>query len=243
MPQKALSSLELTSFFRFCYTAIGDSISLETWTAFQKFLFYLEQPELASFVKEFKKLPSNQITAFRDGFSAGQTESKLWLIQVVQDVLPPLQFKFFIFGSWFGLLPRMLIWLCPEKVDFIHAIDIDPTCHRPCELLNQPESWNGKIQTQTKDMLEFDYNALPGQGSVVVNTSCEHLTDFSSWYHKIPHGLLVVLQGNDYADHEQHHSTWKDIAHFRQSTPLTTVLFEGVLPLQKYKRFMRIGVR
>ena len=38
----------------------------------------------------------------------------------------------------------------------------------------------------------------------IINTSCEHIHDFELWYNKIPKGKLIILQGNDYFELNEH---------------------------------------
>lgn len=244
MSPKALSSLDLRVFFRFFHNALGDSISIDTWTSFQKMLLTQSQPQLANFVKEFKKFSPAMALNFRDGFSAGQIESKLWLFQVLQDVLPPGgKLNFFVLGSWFGLLPRLIIWLLPERVQKVWGIDLDKDCYQPSRLLNQPEVWEGQVHFFTQDMIDYPYQQIDKSNSILINTSCEHLAEFDRWYAKVPAGMLLVLQGNDFADHDEHVTSWKNFSNFSQSCPMQTVLYEGELKLPMYKRFMKIGVK
>ncbi len=77
----------------------------------------------------------------------------------------------------------------------------------------------------------------------VINTSCEHIENFSKWYDLIPDGKLVVLQSNNFFDVEEHVNCVSNIKEFAEMTPMSNVLYEGELPLDKYTRYMRIGYK
>ena len=97
-----------------------------------------------------------------------------------------------------------------------------------------------------------EYTTIKGNGdienckdapSTIINTSCEHIPNFDEWYAKIPAGKLICLQSNDYVALEEHVNCVKDSLHFAEMAPLSKVLFTGELPLDKYTRYMRIGIR
>jgi hypothetical protein len=77
----------------------------------------------------------------------------------------------------------------------------------------------------------------------IINTSCEHIENFSKWYSKIPKGKLIILQSNDYFEVKEHVNCSKSISQFSKTCPMTETLFEGELFLPKYTRFMKIGFK
>jgi hypothetical protein len=79
--------------------------------------------------------------------------------------------------------------------------------------------------------------------TTIVNTSCEHIENFTSWYDKIPNGKIVILQTNNYFDIDEHINCSESLSDFANNTPMTTVLYSDELILPKYKRFMRIGIK
>ena len=79
--------------------------------------------------------------------------------------------------------------------------------------------------------------------NTIINTSCEHIENFSEWYSKIPTGKLVILQSNDYFEVEEHVNCSKSISQFSRSCPMKETLFEGELFLPDYTRFMKIGYK
>ena len=108
-----------------------------------------------------------------------------------------------------------------------------------------------------KDILDIDYATetyivtrsdgticeLTDLPDTIVNTSCEHIERFAEWYDKIPDGRLVILQTNNYTEIEDHVNCSLSLRGFELTTPMTTVLYSGELPLEKYTRYMRIGYK
>ena len=76
---------------------------------------------------------------------------------------------------------------------------------------------------------------------VVVNTSCEHITqdEYDLWLSGLPRHSLIVLQSNNY-NIPEHVRIAKDLEEFKTQSQLT-VLYAGELDLPLYKRFMIIG--
>ena len=80
---------------------------------------------------------------------------------------------------------------------------------------------------------------------LIFNTSCEHLTDeqYRKWFNNIPKNTKIVLQSNNYYEHEEHINCVADIDEFKRKSNLTTIEYAGELELPKYKRFMIIGLK
>ena len=97
------------------------------------------------------------------------------------------------------------------------------------------QSWSNKNNTMSKPITDSP--------DTIINTSCEHIHNFDKWYEKIPNGKLVILQINDFFELEEHVNCVEDLKEFENISPFSTLLYEGELQLEKYKRFMRIGVK
>ena len=54
---------------------------------------------------------------------------------------------------------------------------------------------------------------------------------------------LICVQSNDYFSLPEHVNCSKNLSEFAKQTPMSECLYEGVLDLIKYNRFMRIGIR
>lgn len=191
-----------------------------------------------------------------DCFSRGQLQSKLWLINELKKLDVELG-TVFLCAGWYATLATM-IFESSIKVDKIRSYDIDDSCCTIAETFNKPwvlEDWKFKSCTQNIFDINFSehtYSVKRADGSLceltdvpdtIINTSCEHIIDFDSWFRKIPKGKLVILQSNDFVKVEEHVNCVKDSLHFAEMAPLSKVLFTGELPLEKYTRFMRIGIK
>jgi hypothetical protein len=192
----------------------------------------------------------------QDALAAGQVDSKRWLIEKLEELDLSLG-NVFVVGGWWGLLPAMM-FESELRFDHIRSFDIDPACAPVADALNRPFVIDGwRFKASTLDMLALDYahsrfSTKRADGSVVVveerpdtiiNTSCEHLVQFSGWWERIPHGKLVILQSNDFRIPAEHVNCKSSLAEFRESAPLSRELFAGELPLPDYRRFMLIGYK
>lgn len=210
------------------------------------------------FVNAFKNFFVNEIEIDTDCFARGQLQSKLWLIKELKKCNVDLG-TVYICAGWYATLATM-IFESGMKIDKIRSFDIDSTTVDIAEVFNKPwftQEW--KFKALVSDIHDIDYEEYTWQywsnknnrmsypiedtPNTIINTSCEHIVDFDGWFRKIPQGKLVVLQSNNFVDVEEHVNCVKDSLHFEQMAPLSKVLFTGELPLEKYTRFMRIGVK
>ncbi len=169
-----------------------------------------------------------------DAFWSGQLKSKEWLIQNLR----PHVKKFItidIHGGWVGVLASML-FQSEIPVINIRSIDIDPTCEPIATNMNKLEEMVGKFRAVTADMC-----AIRSDADVVINTSCEHITQdqYDLWLSGMPLSSLIVLQSNNY-DIPEHVRTASSLEEFKTQSNLN-VLWAGELELPLYKRFMIIG--
>ena len=224
----------------------------------------LEIMEPGSFSKAFKSLFVNKIEFDKDCFSRGQLQSKIWLVKTLQNLRKEDEIKslgtVFICAGWYATLANMLFSTARLDVQKIRSFDIDPSCVEIAEIFNKDwfkQEWTFKALTA--DIHDIDYEEhewtfwsnknnrqsypIVDKPDTIINTSCEHIIDFDSWFRKIPEGKLVILQSNDFVEVEEHVNCVKDSSHFAEMAPLSKVLFTGELPLEKYTRFMRIGIK
>ena len=191
--------------------------------------------------------------ALADAFSVGQIRSKEWLIEHLPDNLGTV----FICAGWYGTLASFMFERARTKFDKIRSFDIDETCASIADNMNRSYVIDGwQFKASTLDILEMDYptthTTFRSDGSTleltempdtIINTSCEHIENFSLWYERIPKGTTVILQSNNYFELPEHVNCVTDLDDFARMSPMTTVLYQGELELPKYTRYMRIGIK
>jgi hypothetical protein len=208
------------------------------------------------FVAALKNFHVNEIQINLDCLSQGQIKSKKWLV----DELVKLDLELgtvFLCAGWYATLATML-FESPIKIDKIRSFDIDPSCVSIAEVFNKPwvlQDW--KFKSCTNNILDinydfYTYNVARSNGTLcelsdnpntIINTSCEHIENFDEWYNLIPKNKIVILQTNNYVEIEDHVNCSTNLEEFRIQSPMSTILFEGELVLDKYTRYMRIGIK
>tara|TARA_B000000532_G_scaffold129079_1_gene103558 strand:+ start:397 stop:1515 length:1119 start_codon:yes stop_codon:yes gene_type:complete len=214
----------------------------------------LERYTNTQFIKAFKDLFRNNVDFDKDCFSRGQIASKKWLIEELKKIDKNLG-TVFLCAGWYATLVPMLEE-ADIKFDKIRSFDIDKEVWKIAEVFNKDlvlDDWKFKATTQDIHDINYNtnkYNTVKSNGETeqlkdspdtIINTSCEHIGNFDSWYAKLPTGKLVILQSNNYFDISEHVNCVHDISQFEQMTPMQEVYFTGELKLEKYTRYMRIG--
>jgi SAM-dependent methyltransferase len=171
-----------------------------------------------------------------------QIASKLWLVDELTKVADVRSRQIVVLGAWYGILPLLLNWRVPEPPAHMLCVDIDPAAIHAAERLLGPLFDN--VEYRVADAMTFDYAAFRQHpDSIVVNTVCEHLPRFGTWWDSIPLGQLVVLQSNDYFICPDHVNAVHSLEEMKTQAPMSELLFEGALPLLRWHRFMLIGHR
>lgn len=191
-----------------------------------------------------------------DALSAGQIESKKWLIQTLEELNLPLG-NIYVLAGWWGMLPAM-IFESALNYKTVRSFDLDPSCAAIADTLNRKyvmDNW--KFKASTKDILEIDYRnhsylSKRADGSMaemqetpdtLINTSCEHIVDFSAWWEMIPLGKLVAVQSNNLKEISAHVNCCESLDDFIRQAPVSKVLYKGEHSVSGYKRFMIIGYK
>lgn len=209
-------------------------------------------------VVSLKHFYNENIPIAEDCLSRGQIQSKLWIVKELNKLDVNLG-TIFLCAGWYGTLATLL-FESNSTIKKILSFDIDESCVKIAENFNAPwhqKDW--KFKAITDDIMNVDYNEhhwqfwsktnnrlshpITDKPDTIINTSCEHLEDFNEWYGKIPKGKLLILQTNNYFDLPEHINCSKNLIDFAGQTPMTTVLYQGELYLDKYSRYMRIGVK
>lgn len=205
-----------------------------------------------NFGQVLNKYPNIDLT---DMFSKGQMDSKRWLIDTLLELDLNLG-TVFVCGGWYGSL-SMFMLESSLKIDKIRSFDIDESCAAIAETFNR--SWvmeNWKFKATTMDILDItyplSYQTLRANGTTVdllempttiINTSSEHIEKFSEWFTAIPDGVLVIIQGNNFYEIEDHVNTSDSLNEFDLKAPMRHTMYLGELELPKYTRFMKIGIK
>ena len=223
-----------------------------------------------------------------DAVSQGQIKSKQWVLSKIKGIDLGIVF---ICAGWYGTLATMMFEDENIYVDKIRSFDIDDSCWKIAEDLNEPwKADNWVFKATTLDIVSFFTNGyysdkdttvinkitnidntwsleekekpdtnktyhyytinVKGEPKLcqevpdtIINTSCEHIEKVTEWFNAIPRDKLVVLQSNNYFEIDDHVNCVKDITEFKQQAPLSNIIYEGELELEKYTRFMLIGYK
>ena len=172
-----------------------------------------------------------------DAFWSGQLKSKEWLIRNLTPYIDDFV-TVDIHGGWVGVLASLMFQSeIGPSYKHIRSIDIDPTCEPIATMMNKKEEIAGKFRAVSADMCDIRSDA-----DVVINTSCEHITQdqYDLWLSGMPYNSLLILQSNNY-NIPEHVRIATDLAEFKTQSKIN-VLWAGELELPLYKRFMIIGL-
>jgi len=169
-----------------------------------------------------------------DAFWSGQLKSKEWLISNLGKHVHK-ESSIEIHGGWIGVLASML-FQSGIPIKRIHSLDIDPACEPIATMMNKGEEMQGRFQASTGDMCN-----LISFVDVVINTSCEHITQeqYETWISKRTKDQILVLQSNNYII-DEHIRPAASLEEFKKQSHID-VLWAGELILPLYTRWMIIG--
>jgi len=169
-----------------------------------------------------------------DAFWRGQIDSKLWLIENIKPFINRPN-NIDIHGGWVGVLAS-LIFQSSMPVRKIRSIDIDHRCETVSRMMNKKEEIDGRFEAVTADMCEAKSTA-----EVVINTSCEHITQkqYDQWLMNRSRESLLILQSNNY-EISEHVRIASSLEEFVKQSHVN-VLWKGELKLSLYTRYMIIG--
>lgn len=205
-----------------------------------------------------QKLDKKHVNWNVDAISQGQLESKKWLVNELEKINLDLGIVFLCAG-WYGILSILLLE-SSIKIDKIRSFDIDKTVAPIADIFNHPWVCNDwRFKAIIEDIHNIDFNShswstwsnanqrksksIVDSPDTIINTSCEHIENFNEWFEKIPTGKLMVLQSNNFIDVKEHINISSNLNEFTKQTPMTNILYEGELPMHRYTRFMRIGIK
>lgn len=199
--------------------------------------------EVEQLVSEADKLTGSARRDFATALHPVQVRSKLWLIDELARRRELATSSLVVLGGWYGVLPLLINWRLATPPRQMVCIDIDDSvCEIGARLIG---ALYANIEHRCADLTELDYTELAERpGTVVINTSCEHVPGLVDWWGRVPRGQLVVLQSNNYEGCPDHVNCVHDLDQFKHQTPMSDLLFEGVLHVaDDLDRFMLIGHR
>jgi len=171
---------------------------------------------------------------WKDVFRENQLESKSWLVKQLQHWDTDLGIVY-ICGGWYGVLSSML-FISKLPINRIYSYDIDPFSTQIANDINSFKHIN-RFMAITEDIHNLDYNKC----DTIINTSCEHITNFSDWYDNIPDNKLLALQSNNVSNLDEHINCVESLEEFKQQCYISNLLYSGELNFDNFTRYMLIG--
>lgn len=203
-------------------------------------------PDLRRRLKRFAsnagRLPETVHCRLAVALNPDQVPSKMWLIEHLAGSVPLEGSRILVVGGWFGVLPLLLQCLYPSWRIRTDLIDLDPAACEVASILLK-----GVVEDATitcGDANDVDYGGFRrAPRSIVVNTVCEHMSDFVDWFGRVPPGQAIALQSNDHRGCPEHTNCVASLEELEAQAPLSKTRFRGTLPLASFRRFMLIGYR
>jgi hypothetical protein len=171
-----------------------------------------------------------------DAFWRGQISSKEWLIENLRPHIFLTPVSIDIHGGWVGTLASML-FQSGIPIKSIRSVDLDSSCESIAVMMNKKEEIEGRFRAVTSDMC-----AIRSDADVIINTSCEHITQdqYDLWMSGVPHNSLLILQSNNY-NIPEHIRIADSLNEFKTQCGDVKILWSGELELPLYTRFMVIA--
>jgi len=223
---------------------------------------YGEQiPLIRNLKKAITKFPDVE-SRLSEALSRGQIQSKLWLIESLDNELKKVTKKqsIFIEAGWYGTLAFLMFERATFPIEKIRSFDIDPLCAPIADTINKDEVLNDwRFKASTIDILNINYDpyvtykSLRNNGTevelvdkpqVIINTSCEHIEQFDDWINTLPKNTLIVLQSNNLIHHE-HVNRVDTLDQFKSQCSNLKITFADKLFVEAadYTRFMIMGYK
>jgi len=174
-----------------------------------------------------------QVKSIINSINDNQEKSKDWLIEK--------SIKYFTFfnkpkiciaAGWYGSLADKL----KAHIDNgILSFDKDPQCKTIGRKLYKD------VTFATAEIEYFNFKTY----DIVICTSCEHLEQkvIDDMLKRIKKGAMVILQSNNYFKIKDHINCHNSVIDFEKTLKLDKILYRGSLKLDKYDRYMVIGIK
>jgi len=195
---------------------------------------------------DFSEAVCGRFSALPEGlehaFNPNQIASKTWLLDRTYETLGGNFGTVHVLGGWYGALSALLFGDARFQAAKVVSYDIDPACGPVAERVNAEACAQGRFKAITADATSLDYPLGSGDPpNLVINTSCEHMAVAADWFARIPTGMPMVVQSNDYFDCDEHVNCVVDLAALKVQLPMSGLYYEGMLERRRYSRFMLIG--
>lgn len=200
-----------------------------------------ESPLITDIRNTLIAFPESQLNV---AFNKKQIACKKWLVEELFRATDGALGSVYVLAGWYGVLGAMLLNDRRFSVKHLSVIDQDGSCEPVAKCLNATSAVRGLFGFHVADILELDYRHPPNdldRPDLIVNTSCEHMSNFEQWYKRVPEDALLVLQSNNYWEIPEHVNCVPTIEAFQEQAPMAELLYSGSLELEKYTRFMLIG--
>lgn len=197
---------------------------------------------LTSFVSNARRLPENVHGRLAVALNQDQVPSKTWLIEHLAGSMPLQDSRILVVGGWFGVLPLLLQCLYPSWRIRTDLIDVDPAACEVASTLLEGVVDDATITCCNANEIDYVEFRREPRG-IIVNTVCEHMSDFTDWFARLQPGQAIALQSNDHAGCSEHTNWVASLEELEAQAPLVETRFRGTLPLAAFQRFMLIGRR
>jgi threonine dehydrogenase-like Zn-dependent dehydrogenase len=195
---------------------------------------YVDGVIVAEIINATYSHPRFPLPAMRDALSTGQLGSKVWLARKLGLNIQP-QHKILIVGGWIGSLARILF----ENTQAAHitSIDLDEMSNSMARQINAAFDFTAI----TQDMYVMSPEEY-AKYDVVINTSCEHISDVKEWVQLLRPGTYVAAQSNNFFSCDQHINCVNSEDELESQLGLSQTNFKGSLDFPGvYTRYMVIG--
>jgi glycosyltransferase involved in cell wall biosynthesis len=213
------------------------------------YLVGLKKDHLKSFVKKLKLsseenlrlrkvICNHPMVNWRDAFGHSQIESKRRIVEKLSSELAPDR-NVLLIGGWVGMIPYLLN-LKKVFTGKVINIEIDPEALAASADFNSLASF--KYETLLMDATKVKY--LDYENLIIVNTSCEHLSNYSEWIKLIPAGTRCYFQSNNMYGIEGHVNCHKTLEDFKNNSGLASIESTEEIDIgDGWLRYMLVGIK
>lgn len=218
-------------------------------------LDYEEFAKRIALMKEFGHDNEYWYPILKDALSRGQIKSKIWLLKEAKKYINFNDKIVYLLGGWIGILAFLLLW--HTSVKKIRNIELDNKSVEFSDwLLITYVIQDHKFKAFNYNMIDINYELqnwdfvveekgkqnYSDSADIIINTSCDHLTNFSEWWDLVPKGKEFIIQNNNFPDIEDHYNYVESLEKFiSQVSDTSEIYYSGELETEKYTRYMIIG--